>query len=81
MDKDNDGLVSKEEFIKSTNDPEFEKDDEWKPVVDDEEYSEDELKEYERQLEEEAERNREVRLFHTYHLDDLTGPLIAFSRI
>ncbi|XP_065070363.1 nucleobindin-2-like isoform X2 [Rhopilema esculentum] len=59
MDKDNDGLVSKEEFIKSTNDPEFEKDDEWKPVVDDEEYSEDELKEYEKQLEEEAERNRE----------------------
>lgn len=60
MDKDSDGLISKEEFIKSTHDPEFEKDEEWKPVVDEDEYSEDELKEYERQLAEEEERNGEV---------------------
>lgn len=61
MDKDQDGLISKEEFMKSTSEPEFEKDDEWKPVVDDDEYSEDELKAYERQLEEEAARNGEVK--------------------
>ena len=63
MDKDNDGLISKDEFIKSTQDPEFEKDNEWKPVVDEDEYSEDELKEYERQLAEEAARNMEVRTY------------------
>ena len=62
MDKDGDGLISKDEFIKSTHEPDFEKDNEWKPVVDDDEYSEDELKEYERQLEEEAARNLEVNL-------------------
>ena len=60
MDKDNDGLVSADEFIKSTNEPEFEKDNEWKPVVDEDEYTEDELKDYEKQLEEEAKRNGEV---------------------
>ena len=61
MDKDSDGLISRDEFLKSTQDPEFEKDNEWKPVVDDDEYSEDELKDYERQLAEEATRNAEVR--------------------
>ena len=60
MDKDEDGLISREEFIKSTHDPEFEKDDEWKPVVDDDEYSEDELKDYEKQLADEAAKNAEV---------------------
>jgi len=59
MDKDEDGLISREEFIKSTHDPEFEKDDEWKPVVDDDEYSEDELKDYEKQLADEAAKNAE----------------------
>lgn len=59
MDKDHDGLVSADEFIKSTNDPEFEKDEEWKPVSDGEEYTEDEMKEYEKQLEEEAAKNQE----------------------
>lgn len=63
MDKDNDGLVSAEEFMKSTNEPEFEKDNEWKPVVDEDEYSEDELKDYEKQLEDEAKRNGEVNYY------------------
>lgn len=54
MDKDSDGMVSADEFIKSTLDPEFEKDEEWKPVVDKDEYTEDELNDYEKRLAEEA---------------------------
>ncbi len=64
MDKDHDGLVSADEFMKSTNDPEFEKDEEWKPVAEQDEYTEDELKEYERQLEEEAKKHGVGYIFH-----------------
>lgn len=53
MDKDNDGLVSYNEFIAETKDNDFDKDEEWKPLTEEEQFSDEEYKEYERLLAEE----------------------------
>lgn len=50
MDTDKDGLVSFDEFIKETKDEEFAKDDEWKPLTEEDQYTDEEYKEYERML-------------------------------
>ncbi len=47
MDKDKDGLVSLNEFIQYTGDPEFKQDEEWKSLVDEDPFSEEELEKYE----------------------------------
>ena len=54
MDKDNDGLVSYNEFIAETKDNDFDKDEEWKPLTEEEQFSDEEYKEYERLLAEEV---------------------------
>ena len=50
-DHDRDGLISKEEFMSETNNPGFEKDTEWKPLVEEDQFSEDDFAEYEKMLE------------------------------
>lgn len=53
MDHDRDGLVSQEEFLAEAKDDEFEKDEEWKPLTDEEQlFSDDEFKDFERLFEE-----------------------------
>jgi len=54
MDHDKDGLLSLEEFIAETKSEDFEKDEDWKPLTEEDQFSEDELNEYERQLEEDG---------------------------
>ena len=51
MDKDNDGFVSYDEFIGATKDPEYEKppEENWQPIDDDKEYTDEEFEEYEKQ--------------------------------
>jgi len=53
MDTDKDGLVSYDEFISETKDNDFEKDEEWKPLTEEDQYTDEEYKEYERLLAEE----------------------------
>ena len=53
MDTDKDGLVSYEEFIQETKDSDFEKDEEWKPLTEEDQFTDEEYKEYERLLAEE----------------------------
>jgi len=50
MDKDKDGLVSYEEFIQETKDEEFDKDEEWKPLTEEDQFTDEEYQEYERLL-------------------------------
>jgi len=47
MDRDQDGLVSLDEFLRFTNDAEFKQDDEWKSLVDNDPFTEEELEKYE----------------------------------
>lgn len=54
MDHDKDGLLSLDEFIAETKNDDFEKDEDWKPLTEEDQFSEDELSEYEKQLEEDG---------------------------
>lgn len=63
MDKDKDGLISYEEFMDETKSEDYEQDDEWKPLTDEDQYTEEELQEYERMLEEDEKNN--VRQWET----------------
>lgn len=53
MDTDKDGLISFDEFIRETKEEDFNKDEEWKPLTEEDQYSDEDFKEYERMLEEE----------------------------
>lgn len=57
-DKDHDGLISRKEFLDLTARPEFEKDDGWKTLDEQQVYSQDELREY--------EKHRQEALAHQY---------------
>jgi len=59
MDHDKDGLLSLDEFMAETKNEDFEKDEDWKPLTDEDQYSEDELNEYEKMLENEGELSNE----------------------
>ena len=50
MDKDKDGLLSIEEFMNETKEKDFETEEEWKPLVDEDQFTEEELNEYEKSL-------------------------------
>jgi len=62
MDKDGDGLLSMEEFMAETKDKkeEWETDDEYKPITDEDQFTDEELAEYEKLLEEEASKDGET---------------------
>ena len=47
MDKDDDGLISMQEFITYTKDDEFKEDDGWKSVADEDVFSDKEFEKYE----------------------------------
>ena len=57
-DKDHDGLISRKEFLDLTARPEFEKDDGWKTLDEQQVYTQDELREY--------EKHRQEALAHQY---------------
>lgn len=59
MDTDKDGLVSYEEFIQETKDEDFNKDEEWKPLTEEDQYTDEEYKEYEKMLAEGGHENPE----------------------
>lgn len=50
MDTDKDGLVSFDEFIQETKEEDFNKDEEWKPLTEEDQFTDEEYKEYERLL-------------------------------
>ena len=50
MDKDHDGLISYSEFISETKENDFDKDEEWKPLTEEDQFTDEEYKEYERLL-------------------------------
>ena len=55
VDKDQDGLVSFSEFMDSTELQQFSEDEGWKGLDEDDLYSDEEMDEYERMLQEEME--------------------------
>jgi len=59
MDKDHDGLLSMEEFMAETHDKDFDEDDEYKPLVDEDQFTEEELEEYEKMLAEGEEHHED----------------------
>ncbi|XP_065647819.1 nucleobindin-2 isoform X5 [Hydra vulgaris] len=52
MDKDKDGLISFTEFMDETKSEDFEKDEDWKPLTEQDQFTEEELQEYEKMLSE-----------------------------
>lgn len=60
IDKDKDGFVSLDEFMRASKTDDFEKDEGWKSVEEEHPYTDDELAEFERQLEEEQDKQREA---------------------
>ena len=60
IDKDKDGFVSLAEFMKASKTDDFEKDEGWKSVEEEQPYTDDELAEFERQIEEEQRKERET---------------------
>lgn len=70
MDHDKDGLLSLEEFIAETKTDDFEKDEDWKPLTDEDQFSEEELEEYERHLGDDENANFED---HADTGHDVTG--------
>ena len=54
MDKDNDGLLSYNEFISETKEKDFAKDEEWNPLTEEDQFTDEEYKEYERLLAEQV---------------------------
>jgi len=68
IDKDKDFLISMEEFMKGTQGENFEKDEGWKTVDDEEQFTEDELQAYEKEMEEirkhEEEKKRKIDAKH-----------------
>jgi hypothetical protein len=51
IDKDKDGFVSKDEFLSASKGDDFEKDEGWKGLDDERPYTDDELTEFEKNLE------------------------------
>lgn len=68
MDRDNDGMISLEEFLKYTKKPDFKEDEEWKSVVEEDTFDEDEFKKYE----------EEYPDYYDYEYDD-NGNLIGYN--
>jgi len=65
IDKDKDYLISLEEFIQGTQGEEYEKDEGWKTVDDEEQFTEEELQAYEKELrEQEEEKERKMKAKH-----------------
>merc|ERR1719378_746358 len=68
IDKDKDFLISMEEFMKGTQGESYEKDEGWKTVDDEEQFTEDELQAYEKEMEEirkhEEEKKRKIDAKH-----------------
>ncbi|XP_068760901.1 nucleobindin-2-like [Montipora capricornis] len=58
IDKDKDGFVSLEEFMKASRGDEFEKDEGWKTVEEEPGYTDEELAEFEKQLKEEEMKHQ-----------------------
>ncbi|WAR02799.1 NUCB2-like protein [Mya arenaria] len=58
IDTDKDHLISQEEFLNYTNSNQFEKDEGWKTVDEEQNYTEEELERYEQMLREHEERAR-----------------------
>ena len=50
MDKDKDGLISFLEFMDETKSSDFDKDEDWKPLTEQDQFTEEELREYEKML-------------------------------
>jgi len=67
MDTDRDGLVSKAEFLAETEGEDFEKDEEWKPLKEDDQFTESELDEYEKHLIELASTGMQPEPEHPIH--------------
>jgi len=65
VDKDKDYLISLEEFIQGTQGEEYEKDEGWKTVDEEEQqFTEDELQAYEKELLEQEEKERKIKAKH-----------------
>lgn len=69
MDRDKDGMVSLEEFLGYTKSEEYKTDEDWKPVVDQDIFSEDDLKKFEEDYNDD---------YYDYEYDD-DGNIIGFK--
>ena len=69
MDRDRDGMVSLEEFLGYTKSEEYKTNEDWKPVVDQDVFSEDDFKKFE------ADYNDD---YYDYEYDD-DGNIIGFK--
>jgi len=71
MDHDKDGLLSVDEFMAETKTEDFEKDEDWKTIADEDQYTEEELNEYERMLDKDNDQEPKGE---DHHGDDEIPP-------
>lgn len=69
LDRDKDGMVSLDEFIGYTKSDEYKTDEEWKPVVDQDLFSEDDFKKFEDNYDDD---------YYDYEYDD-DGNIVGFK--
>jgi len=74
VDKDKDFLISLDEFIQGTQGENYEKDEGWKPLDEEEHFTEEELKAYEKERLEEAEKRRKVDAKHQKAAENIQKP-------
>ena len=68
LDKNKDGMVSLDEFLGYTKSDEYKTDEDWKPVVDEKQFSEDDFKNFEANYDD----------YYDYEYDD-DGNIIGFK--
>lgn len=76
VDKDKDFLISMDEFIQGTQGDNYEKDEGWKTLDEEEkqQFTEEELKEYEKGLMEEEEKSRKIEAKHQKAAENVQKP-------
>lgn len=81
IDKDKDGFVSLDEFLRASNGDEFEKDEGWKSVEEEPPYTDEELAEFEKQLAEEEAKRKEAEKHATDTAKNLAGGVVQVGNL
>ena len=81
IDKDKDGFVSLDEFLRASNGDEFEKDEGWKSVEEEPPYTDEDLAEFEKQLAEEEAKRGEAEKHAADTAKNLAGGVVQVSNL
>lgn len=81
IDKDKDGFVSLDEFLRASDGDEFEKDEGWKSVEEEPPYTDEDLAEFEKQLAEEEAKRGEAEKHAADTAKNLAGGVVQVGNL